>query len=187
MPGLTPSQTVGPFFSLGLTVPGTEIVATDGTSGRRITIDGIVLDGARQPVPDAVIEIWQADSSGQYAGAVTGVPTTGAAQTRFRGFGRCGTDTAGRFRFTTVMPGRVPGANGPQAPHLFVGVLARGILTRLLTRIYFDDQPSNESDAILQMVPRDRRGTLVARLVREDGYEFHIVLQGDGETVFLDV
>ena len=174
---LTPFQTLGPFFDFGLTDPGSEIVVDDATEGRRIRIEGIVFDGAGQRVPDALVEIWQADGSGSYP----------RPDSTFRGFGRSATDDAGRFWFSTVMPGRVPGPDGLQAPHLVAGVMGRGILTRLLTRIYFDDQPSNVEDAILRLVPADRRESLIARSIGEDRYRFDVVLQGEKETVFFDV
>lgn len=193
MPGLTPYQTVGPFFDFALAVPGAEAVAGDAARGR-ITIEGTVLDGASQPVPDALIEIWQADASGAYAHPAD--PHGASDESGFRGFGRCGTDRSGRFEFQTIVPGRVPfdprdaersSSTGLQAPHLVVGVLARGVMTRLVTRMYFDDQPSNAEDAVLQLVPADRRQTLMARRLDDARYQFTIVLQGDGETVFFDV
>lgn len=187
MRGLTPFQTVGPFFAVGLTGAGAEDMASESTAGRCVSIDGRVLDGGGQPVPDAVVEIWQADSSGDYPGALPDADSPSSRRGGFRGFGRSGTDMEGRFRFQTVLPGRVQGVTGLQAPHLLVGVLARGILTRLLTRIYFSDQPANDADDILQKVPHDRRATLIARRTGEDRYRFDIVLQGEGETVFFDV
>jgi protocatechuate 3,4-dioxygenase alpha subunit len=181
---LTPYQTVGPFFDFALTVAGCEVVATDGTDGRRITLEGTVLDGTRQPVPDALIETWQADASGRYAHPAGGGASDNSG---FRGFGRCGTNDAGRFAFTTVVPGRVSGPDGLQAPHVLVGVLARGVLTRLVTRVYFEGEPSNDDDTVLRLVPDHRRATLLARKLAADRYEFNIVLQGAGETVFFDV
>lgn len=185
MAGLTPYQTVGPFFDFALTIPGCETIATETIAGRHIAIEGSVFDGAGQPVADALIEIWQANASGQYAHPAD----PGGAQNDpvFRGFGRCGTDEQGRFGFTTVMPGSVAGPAGLQAPHLLVGVFARGVMTRLVTRIYFEDQPSNQDDPVLELVPADRRATLVARLIGADRYRFDVVLQGKGETVFFDV
>lgn len=185
MPGLTPYQTVGPFFDFALTVPGAEAVAFESADGRRITIEGTVTDGAAQPVPDALIEIWQADASGQYADPVD--TRNGPSDAGIRGFGRSGTDGEGRFIFETVKPGRVSGSDGLQAPHLVVGVFARGVMTRLVTRLYFEGEPSNEEDPVLRLVPENRRTTLVARRVAGDRYRFTIVLQGVGETVFFDV
>lgn len=165
MPALTPFQTVGPFFHLGLVVPGGDRLADESTAGRLVTVEGGVADGAGQPLPDALIELWD--------------PSREA-------FGRVATDASGHFAFTTVMPGRVPGPNNSwQAPHLVVGVLARGVLTRLVTRVYFDGV--DREDAVLALVPAGRRGTLVARPIGTDRYRFDIVLQGKNETVFFDV
>ena len=165
MPALTPFQTVGPFFHLGLVVPGGDRLADESTAGRLVTVEGGVADGAGQPLPDALIEIWD--------------PSLEA-------FGRVATDASGHFAFTTVMPGRVAGPHGSsQAPHLVVSVFARGVLTRLVTRVYFDGD--DREDAVLALVPAGRRGTLVARPIGTDRYRFDIVLQGKNETVFFDV
>jgi len=167
MPRLTPYQTIGPFFHIGLVAPGSDTLAHESTAGRHIAVEGGVADGAGQPLPDALIELW--DSS-------------------LEAFGRVATDASGHFAFTTVMPGRVPGPHGSwQAPHLVVGVFARGVLTRLVTRMYFDDDGANGEDAVLALVPAERRGTLVARPIGTDRYRFDIVLQGKNETVFFDV
>lgn len=187
--GITPSQTVGPFFHYGLT-PGTKyavpvtadgMVAGDGAAGDRITVSGRVLDGEGAPVPDAMIEIWQADGAGRFAASQS------RANAAFRGFGRSDTDADGWYRFSTVKPGRVqePGG-GLQAPHILVAVFARGMLIHLFTRIYFADEASNDTDAILALVPADRRATLIAAKV-EGGYRLDIRLQGEGETVFFAV
>ena len=188
--GLTPSQTVGPFFHYALTprsYGGVELVtnqvATPDAAGERIRIEGYVLDGDGEPIIDAMLEIWQPDGEGRFANG-----TEPGANTGFAGFGRCDVDSNGFFSFETVMPGRVPGPGGTmQAPHIDLGILARGVLRRLFTRIYFEGQPSNEGDAILALVPEGRRPTLVAER-RERGeqvaYLFNIRLQGDGETVF---
>ncbi len=182
MAGITPFQTVGPFFDFGLAADGTASLAGDA-DGLKITIGGTVRDGGGQPVPDALIEIWQANAAGQYVRAADQ-----SARNSFRGFGRCATDDDGRFGFDTIVPGRVPfEGRALQAPHLVVGVLARGIMTRLVTRIYFEDQPSNDDDPVLQRVPPHRRPTLMARRVAADRYQFDIVLQGENETVFFDV
>jgi protocatechuate 3,4-dioxygenase alpha subunit len=199
--GLTPYQTVGPFFDFGLAVAGTASIAGEATEGQRITVTGIVRDGAGQPVPDALIEIWQANAAGHYAHPAD--PRATSEEASFRGFGRCATDNDGRFAFETIVPGRVPfdsreetdrplraglsGERGLQAPHLAVGVLARGVQTRLVTRIYFEDQPSNDEDPVVRRVPPDRRQTLIARRAASDRYEFDIRLQGENETVFFDV
>jgi protocatechuate 3,4-dioxygenase alpha subunit len=186
MSGLTPFQTVGPFFDFGLVIPGGETLAQPSTAGRHIVVNGTIRDGAGQPLPDAVVEIWQANAAGKYRHPEDHQDTP--LDPSFDGFGRIATDDAGRFAFSTVFPGRVPGPDGAlQAPHLVAGILARGVLTRLVTRMYFDDEPSNGDDYVLALVPAERRSTLVARPVAPDRYRFDIVLQGDNETVFFDV
>lgn len=186
MAGLTPFQTLGPFFDFGLVIPDGEIVAGPAAAGRHITIEGTVRDGAGDVLPDALIEVWQANAAGKYRHPHDrqDLPVDPV----FNGFGRVATDDYGRFTFTTIVPGRVPGPDGAlQAPHLAIGFLARGLLTRLVTRMYFEDEPSNAEDAVLALVPGARRGTLLARRVDDDRYRFDIVLQGPGETVFFDV
>lgn len=187
--GLTPSQTVGPFFHGGLLSAPLNVLATPQTPGERIRIEGRILDGDRAPVPDAMVEVWQADAAGRYrhpldAGAA-------AAADGFTGFGRCGTDEAGAFWFETIRPGRVPAPGaGLQAPHLNVAVFARGLLDHLVTRLYFEDEAANATDPVLALVPPGRRGTLLARRVAADGrtvYRFDIILQGEGETVFFEL
>ena len=186
MRGLTPFQTLGPFFDFGLIIPDGGIVAQPSAAGRHMTIEGTVFDGAGAVLPDALIEIWQANAAGRYRHQADehGAPLDPA----FDGFGRVATDDLGRFAFTTVRPGRVKGPEGSlQAPHLAVGVLARGLLTRLVTRIYFEDESSNGEDAVLALVPPARRPTLLAREIGAGRYHFDIVLQGALETVFFDV
>jgi protocatechuate 3,4-dioxygenase alpha subunit len=169
----TPSQTVGPYLSIGLTWDdGPYVVAGDTPGG--FWIRGAVRDGAGALVQDALVETWQADPDGRFGGA-------------FRGFGRCPTDDDGRYAIRTRKPGVVPSADGsPQAPHLDVSVLARGLLHRVVTRIYFADEPANAADPVLSSVPEDRRPTLIATR-EDDGYRFDIHLQGDDETVFFRV
>jgi protocatechuate 3,4-dioxygenase alpha subunit len=186
MAGLTPFQTLGPFFDFGLVIANGEVVAEPAAAGRHITLEGIVRDSAGTPLPDALIEIWQADASGKYRNPLD--PENASTDPAFDGFGRVATDGDGRFLFKTVVPGRVPGPDGRlQAPHIAVGVLTRGIQTRLVTRLYFEDEASNGEDAVLSRVPPSRRGTLLAKRARPDRYRFDIVLQGNGETVFFDV
>ena len=186
MAELTPFQTVGPFFAICLSEAGCARIATEDALGRHITIEGAVRDGAGAAVPDALVEIWQANAAGRYAHPDDHQSTP--LDPNFNGYGRAPTDEEGRFGIETVMPGRVPGPDGAlQAPHLLLGILARGILTRLVTRIYFDDEPSTAGDAILALVPALRRDTLIARRTAPDAYRFDLVLQGDGETVFFDV
>ena len=186
MPPLTPCQTVGPFFAVLAPERGRLSLVTDSTPGQRIVLDATVRDGAGQPVPDALVEIWQANAAGRCNHPDD--PRGAGRDPAFDGFGRIHADEAGGFSVQTIKPGPVPGPEGrPQAPHLLVGLFARGLLTRLVTRIYFEDEPANRDDPILAEVAPDRRPTLVAAH-RDDGrYEHAIVLQGRGETVFFDV
>ena len=193
MPERTPSQTVGPYLHLGLTqgVFGapeifSPMVADPGLPGTHVRIEGRVYDADGNLVPDALIEIWQADDKGRYAHPADGRPL---ASNSFRGFGRCPTDKDGIFRFSTIKPGPVAGANGGmQAPHINLSVLARGVLKRLFTRIYFAGEPANAADPILALVPDDRRGTLMAKPDpgRPGVLRFDICLRGKDETVFFD-
>jgi protocatechuate 3,4-dioxygenase, alpha subunit len=186
MAELTPFQTVGPFFAICLSEAGCARIATERAVGRHITIEGTVRDGAGAVVPDSLVEIWQANAAGRYAHPEDHQPKP--LDPNFTGYGRAPTDDEGRFVIETVMPGRVPGpGDALQAPHLLLGILARGVLTRLVTRVYFDDEPSTVDDSILALVPPERRATLIAKRVSEDRYRFDLVLQGDGETVFFDV
>lgn len=187
----TPPQTVGPFFSAAL-LPGDaacKIVARAAATGERIRIEGCVYDGDRAPVPDALLEIWQANASGRYNHPADQRPLP--LDPAFTGFGQSGTDDAGEFWFETVKPGRVPFEDGSlQAPHIVVTVFARGLLNHAVTRLYFEDEAANTSDPILALVPLDRQRTLLARRANAAGraiYRFDIVLQGAGETVFFQV
>ncbi len=186
MPELTPFQTVGPFFAIALGEPGIARLANGATAGRRIVLEGIVRDGAGAAVPDALVEIWQANAAGRYdhPDDEQDKPLDPA----FTGYGRAPTAEDGRYVIETIMPGRVPGPDDSlQAPHLLLGILARGILTRLVTRVYFDDESSTADDPILRLVPAERRATLLARHEDENRYRFDLRLQGEGETVFFDV
>jgi protocatechuate 3,4-dioxygenase alpha subunit len=183
----TPSQTVGPFFSIGLDRLRTNSLAGPGASGERLTIEGKVLDGDGQPVPDAVIEIWQANTHGKYAHPEDAQEKP--LEPGFSGYGRVPTDDNGRFRFTTIKPGSVPGPGGKaQAPHLVVSLFMRGLLKQLVTRIYFPGEAPNDSDFILSLVEPARRPTLIAKKVQgQDGLlRWNVVLQGSEETVFFD-
>lgn len=173
----TTSQTVGPYLHIGLTWLIAENLAPAGVAGERVSIEGRVIDGDGKPVNDALVEIWQANAEGRYG------------EKGFRGFGRCATDDEGVFRFRTIKPGRVPGPGTKrQAPHIAVNVFMRGQLKQLVTRIYFPDEPGNAEDAVLGLVPADRRGTLIAK--KEAGkagvLEWNIILQGRDETIFFD-
>jgi protocatechuate 3,4-dioxygenase, alpha subunit len=184
---LTPFSTVGPFFKLLVRhqADGVATLVTETTRGQRITIEGRLLDGARTPIDDGLIEIWQADADGRYHHAED--PHAAAADPAFAGFGRVATGSPGTFAFHTIKPGRVPGPGGRlQAPHILVGVMARGIMSRCWTRLYFDDEPANADDTVLERVPERRRGTLIARSAGDGRYQFDIVIQGEGETVFFD-
>jgi protocatechuate 3,4-dioxygenase, alpha subunit len=183
MPGQTPWQTVGPFFHYGLIREGGGDLVAEGHDGW-IQIVGRVTDGDGLPVPDALVEIWQADAAGRYPHPDD--PDHAAADPAFPGFGRSATEADGSFRFLTIRPGRVAGpGNSLQAPHIAIGVMARGLLKRLTTRLYFADAPENAEDPILALIPPERRGTLIA--TRDgDAWRFDIVLQGAAETVFLD-
>jgi protocatechuate 3,4-dioxygenase alpha subunit len=174
----TPSQTVGPFLSLGLPWQDGPTVVAEGTEGA-VWIQGTVTDGAGAVVPDALIETWQADPDGRFDHP----DDPRGARPGFRGFGRCPTGDDGGYGILTLLPGALPG----QAPHINVSVFARGLLHRVVTRIYFPDNPeANAADPVLAAVPEERRSTLVA--AREgDGYRFDVRLQGESETVFFDV
>ena len=171
----TPSQTVGPFFGVGLPYERSEQVIAPGTADA-IRIEGQVLDGHGQPVPDALIEIWQPDQDGQYRSA----PADG-----HNGFGRCRTDPEGAFSFVTVKPGATVAPDGRlQAPHLNLTVFARGLLRHLVTRLYFPTETSaNLADPVLSLVRPGRRATLIARQ-EENVLHFDVRLQGENETVF---
>jgi protocatechuate 3,4-dioxygenase, alpha subunit len=187
--GLTPSQTVGPFLGMGLPWPDGPTVVAEDTPGA-ITITGTLTDGAGDPIPDGLIETWQADPAGRFnhPDDPRGAPAGGPA---FRGFGRCPTGPDGSYRIITLRPGALPSPDGgTEAPHLDVSVFARGLLDRVVTRIYFSDEAAaNTADPVLGTVGPDRRETLIA--VAEPGaagrYRFDIRLQGAGETVFFDV
>jgi protocatechuate 3,4-dioxygenase alpha subunit len=164
----TPSQTVGPYLAIGLPFKDGAHVVPEGTQGR-IRIYGHVFDGAGDPISDALIETWQADPDGRFG-------------TGFRGFGRAPTGPDGEYEIFTLKPGRV---DEEQAPHIDVSVFARGMLNRCVTRIYFADE-DNGGDPVLDSVPEDRRGTIIAE-PGEDGYRFDVHVQGESETVFFRV
>jgi protocatechuate 3,4-dioxygenase alpha subunit len=178
---LTPSQTIGPFLAIALPwADGPDVVAPS-TPGQ-ITITGYVRDGAGVAVPDAMLETWQADPAGRFdhpddpRGAIHG----------FRGFGRCPTADDGSYWISTLKPGPLPLPDGgTEAPHINVSIFARGLLDRVVTRIYFADS-DNSADPVLAAIDADRRATLIATPL-EGGYRFDIHLQGPQETVFFDV
>jgi protocatechuate 3,4-dioxygenase, alpha subunit len=184
--GLTPSQTIGPFLHIVLPWPDGPDVVPEGTPGA-LQLTGRVVDGAGDPVTDALIETWQADVDGGFLHPddPRGTGTSGGG---FRGFGRCPTDATGSYRIRTLKPGALPAPGGAtEAPHLDVSVFARGLLDRVVTRIYFPDDPANAADPVLASVPAERRSTLIARTEAPGVLRFDIVLQGADETVFFDV
>lgn len=188
----TTSQTVGPYLHIGLS----GLNCADLTAGQRdpavasVVVEGRIIDGQGNPVPDGMIEIWQADARGVYrhpddprhGGPATSTPG-------FTGFGRVPTEADGSFRFTTVKPGHVPAPDGTlQAPHLLVSLFMRGLLKHLSTRLYFPDEAqANEQDWVMRHTPAARRGTLVAQASDDGVLRWNVVLQGAGETVFFDV
>jgi protocatechuate 3,4-dioxygenase, alpha subunit len=191
MPGKlipTPSQTVGPFFHIGLARPDWADLTVENPAGERIVIEGRITDGDGMPVPDAMLEIWQANAAGRYAHPDDHQDDK-PLDPNFRGFGRVATDAEGRFRITTIRPGPVPGrGNALQAPHINLALFARGLLIHLHTRLYFPDEPANASDPLLLSIDDEAaRRTLIATATGNDAYRFDIVLQGEGETVFLDI
>ncbi len=206
---ITPSQTVGPFFAMRLPWPGGPFVVPEGTTGA-ITIIGRLLDGAGNAIPDGLIETWQADPDGRFAHPDDPRGPSPSGYRSFRGFGRCPTAPDGSYRIVTVKPGPLPdplgwGRNGArdgtgdgtgdgtaEAPHLDVSVFARGLLDRVVTRMYFPDEAeANAADPVLSSIAEPgRRAGLIA--VPEPGpaggglLRFDIYLQGDRETVFFD-
>jgi protocatechuate 3,4-dioxygenase alpha subunit len=188
----TPSQTVGPYFAYGLapeqygynqnlsSIASSEMAEGD-IEGQRIRVEGRVFDGKGEPISDALIEVWQADSLGRYAHPAD---PRGSNNT-FKGFGRCGTgtDKQHRFWFDTIKPGKV---DFGQAPHLNVIVSMRGMLLHAFTRAYFSDEPANATDKVLNAVPAERRDTLIAAHQGGGVYRFDIYMQGERETVFFD-
>lgn len=197
----SPSQTAGPYVHIGLTPNlsgikiyrndlGTDMIGPD-TPGERVTLTGFVRDGTGTPVADALIEIWQADAAGHYAGSRQAPATP---DPHFTGWGRCATDMDdGRYTFETIKPGPVPGPGGPtMAPHITFWIVARGINTGLHTRMYFSDEVgANDADPLLGRIASAHRiATLIGE--RRDTsaqpvYHFDIHLQGEHETVFLDI
>jgi protocatechuate 3,4-dioxygenase alpha subunit len=173
MPSATSSQTIGPYWHL-IDDPTWSDLTRFGASGERITLCGRVTDGDGAPISDACIEIWQSD------------PPTNES---FPGFGRSATDLKGEFRFITIKPGPVPGkGNAIQAPHILVTILARGLLKALFTRAYFDGERLNKNDPLLSAIEdSDRRATLIATSDGDAKWRLNISLQGENESVFLDI
>jgi protocatechuate 3,4-dioxygenase alpha subunit len=187
----TPSQTVGPFYHFALDRPEWSDLTVDGAQGQKIRIEGRIFDGEGVVCPDAFLEIWQADAGGKYNHPDD--TQDRKPDPKFRGFGRASADKDGVYRFTTIMPGRVPGpGNALQAPHINVSVFARGLLKQLVTRVYFADHAeANEVDPVLSRIddPTVRR-TIIAEKTNGAGiptYRFDVILQGKGETAFFEV
>lgn len=185
----SPSQTVGPFFHYGLIHGDENVLVNEYTRGERIALSGRVLDGDGNPVPDAMLEIWQADADGHFNHPAD--PQHDNADKNFRGFGRADTVKGGVYSFQTVKPGALPGRDGQmQAPHINVRVFARGMLIHADTRLYFADESANAQDALLNAIDAARRHTLIATPVESaeaPTYRFDIHLQGDDETVFFQL
>jgi protocatechuate 3,4-dioxygenase alpha subunit len=169
----TANQTIGPYWHL-IEDPAWADLTRFGADGEKIVLTGTVFDGAGDTVADAAIEIWQ---------------TSPPASDGFPAFGRCRTDSGGSFRFTTLKPGPVAGlGNAWQAPHVAVSIFARGLLRALTTRLYFQDEALNETDPVLSSIEDEaRRHTLIARQVSGDTWQLDIRLQGDNETVFMEI
>ena len=176
----TASQTAGPYWHLIDYPEWADLLRADGPNagyqgGERIVLTGRITDGDGAPCTDMMVEIWQADPEGSY-------------DSGFHGFGRCATDAEGRFRFVTVKPGPVRGrGNATQAPHVTLSLFARGLLRQLTTRLYFAGERLNDADPVLSAVPPERRGTLIAQPAGKGEWRLDIRLQGEGETVFLEI
>lgn len=174
----TPHQTAGPYWHLIDFPEWADVLRAGGpnagAAGEHIILTGTITDGDAAPVTDAMVEIWHADADGRYDAG-------------FEGFGRCATDARGRFRFTTLKPGPVPGrGNTLQAPHVQIAIFARGLLSHLTTRLYFANEALNESDPLLNLIAPERRASLIAAAVAPGVWQLDIRLRGGGETVFLD-
>lgn len=184
----SPSQTIGPFYHFGLTAnPALGCLAATGAKGERIRLRIRLLDGDGAPVPDGMIELWQADACGKYHHPADTQEKD--ADPAFGGFGRLATDANGICLFETIYPGRVISQGRAQAPHINVGIFARGLLVRLCTRIYFADDSALVEDPVLALVPEERRHTLI---VQRDGehpgqWNLDVRLQGEQETVFFEI
>ncbi|MBR0670985.1 protocatechuate 3,4-dioxygenase subunit alpha [Neoroseomonas soli] len=175
----TASQTAGPYWHMIDFPEWADLLRADGPNagiaGERVVLTGRITDGTGAAVADAMVEVWQADPEGRY-------------DSDFHGFGRCATDGEGRFRFVTVKPGPVPGpGNSTQAPHIVVSIFARGLMRGLVTRAYFAGDAGLAEDPVLALVPEARRSTLIAQPADAGAWRLDIRLQGEGETVFLDI
>jgi protocatechuate 3,4-dioxygenase alpha subunit len=185
---LTPSQTVGPYFSMRLPWDQGPYVVPADTPGA-ITIIGRLLDGAGDPIPDGLIETWQASPEGRFAHPDDPRGPVPDGDRAFRGFGRAPTGHDGSFKVVTLKPGALPAGDGEvEAPHIDVSVFSRGMLDRSVTRIYFpDEEEANAADPVLARVPEERRATLIAVPAADGLLRFDIHMQGPAETVFFDL
>jgi protocatechuate 3,4-dioxygenase alpha subunit len=183
---MSASQTVGPFFSIGLEHLDRADLAVAGLPGAAITVRGQVLDGDGKPVPDALLEFWQADAEGNFSENTC--EAEACKPPKFFGFARISTDAAGKFELRTIMPGSVAGASGEgQAPHIALLVFMRGLLKPLYTRIYFAGERANETDPVLNLVPKGRRPTLIAsQEPGSESFSWDVRLQGSDETAFFE-
>ena len=183
----TGSQTVGPFFHYGLFFGGDNLLVNEKTQGQRILLEGAVYDGDGEVVPDAMVEIWQADAQGYFNHPTD--PNQAKADPEFRGFGRADTTHGGQYQFKTVKPGVIAGDDSAVVPYVNVRVFSRGMLIHAVTRLYFSDEATNAHDPVLSAIDPNRRSTLIAQRVDYGdlpSYRFDIRLQGEGETVFFD-
>jgi len=185
---LTPSQTVGPYFAMRLPWPDGPYVVPEGTPGA-ITIFGRMYDGAGNVIPDGLVETWQADPDGRFAHPDDPRGPVPGGYHGFRAFGRCETAPDGSYKIITLKPGSLPAPDGGvEAPHLDVSIFARGMLNRVVSRIYFpDEMEANANDPALSTVPAERRSTLVAVPAGDGLLRWDIHMQGESETVFFDV
>lgn len=185
---LTPAQTVGPYFSLGMTLEGANVLAQSGIEGEHICIEGYVFDSDGDPLFNVLLEIWQANAHGRYNHPLDQRPLP--LDPDFVGFGRTSTDANGHYWFQTIKPGPVPyQGDEMQAPHIIVLMHASGVPHPLITRLYFADDPRTEADPVLQGVPPNRRSTLLAKREERDGeivYRFDIVLRGEADELVLE-
>lgn len=180
MTAATASQTAGPYWHMIDFPEWADLLRPGGPNaevrGERITLTGRITDGAGEPVVDALVEIWQAGPDGRY-------------EEGFHGFGRCATDADGAYRFATLKPGPVPGlGNATQAPHVTVAIFARGLMNHITTRAYFEGEALNASDPVLNLVADPaRRRTMIAQPAGPGTWRLDIRLQGEDETVFLEI
>lgn len=184
----TTSQTVGPYFKIGMRWLADVNLAGADVPGERVEIRGRIVDGDGVPIPDAVLEIWQANASGKYAHPED--TQSKPVVPGLSGYGRVYVDANGSFCIRTIKPGAVPGPDGKeQAPHLLISIFMRGLLKRLVTRIYFPNEPRNGEDYVLNLVEPERRATLVAKPVagQPGALAWNVFMQGPDETVFFDI